>query len=229
MKNSTPQEIWKAIKESKRILMTLHSMPDGDSIGSCTAFKRIIEQNTKAKATLVSYDPINRTILSLLLAEDVLFEKDITDFKMDDFDLFLALGTSEVSRLGKTKPKFSLPKNLKTINIDHHHTNTYFGNLNYVLSDFPSCCSILSLLFKDLKIKIDEETATRLLLGICTDTSFFTYPNSKSAIKDAAELIDLGAKYIKGIVSPILHNQPLNLKKYFALLITKLKINKEKN
>ena len=229
MENNTPEEIWNEIKCSKNILMTLHAMPDGDSLGSCTAFKRVIEQNTKATVTLVSQDPISESMSLMPLTKEVQFGKDIADLNLNAFDLFLVLDTSEVSRLGKNKPEFKIPENLKTINIDHHHTNPYFGQINYIRSELPSCCSVIFSIFRDLKIKIDKETATRLLLGICTDTGFFTYQNSEKAIEEASLLIGLGAEYVKDIASPILYNQPLRLKKYFGLLFTKLRINKEKN
>lgn len=228
MENNTPQEIWNKIKESKRILMTLHAMPDGDSIASCTAFKRIIEQNTDAQITLVSHDPIDKAIGNLPLAKEVEFGKDITDLPLENFDLFLTLDTSETSRLGKFKPDFTLPKNLFTINIDHHHTNSYFGNFNYVLSNLPSCCSILLPFFEELKIPIDKETATRLLLGICTDSAFFTNSGAEQALKDAAKLLEKEAEYYKKIVLPVNLEQSLNQKKFYARLILNVKIDKEK-
>lgn len=229
MKNNTPKEIWDKIKKSKNILTSLHANPDGDSLGSCVAMKYLIEQNTKTKVKIISHDPLDKALSELPYSKEIELETDITEIDPKQFDLLLILDTSDEYRIGKTKEKnYKLPRNNPIINIDHHDTNQYFGDINYNLENMASCCSVLFSLIKEWKIKIDKELAERLLLGICTDSGFFTNNNATTSIQEAAELISLGADYRNKILDQTYNKKPLNQRKYHALLITNAKIDKEK-
>ena len=63
----------------------------------------------------------------------------------------------------------------KTINIDHHETNSFYGTWNYVDKEAPSCCSVLVNMFKKVGIEFDKVVSLSLMLGICTDTAFFIH------------------------------------------------------
>ena len=89
------------------------------------------------------------------------------------------------------------------------------GDLNYIDAEAPSTCSILIKMFRELKIEFDRDLSTRLLIGVCTDSRFFAASNAEPSIKDACFLMDRGAEYLKGVLGPILHNQPFKIKKYF--------------
>jgi|SRR3989344_198191 len=228
MENNTLEEIWKKISENKNILMSLHSGPDGDSFGSCTAMKYILEKMNK-KIRLISKDALSENLMNMPLTSEVEFGKDIEEINLQEFDLLLCLDTAVEKMIGKYKENYRIPKDIFTINIDHHPTNSRYGNLLYIDEKAPSACSVLIDLFKYAKIKFDSELSTRLLLGLCTDSGFFTFAaTGEKALEEAGFLISHGGKYAKKIMAPILHNQPLNLLKYYSLLVMKLKINEEK-
>ena len=229
-KNNSFEEIWNKMKECKRVAMSLHSAPDGDSVGSCTAMKYVLERDLGVKVDLVSYDDVSEDLSRLDFLKDVEFGKDISELNLNNYDCILFLDSGHVgSYSGKLKEDFNIPKGVYVINIDHHSTNSYYGNLNYIDSFSPAACSVLVDFFKNMEIKFDKELSERLLLGICTDSGFFCYDTDpEKAIRDAVFLIDNGAQYEEKILRNVLYKQPLRMKRYNALIIDNLKINNEK-
>jgi len=229
MKNNTPKEIWDKLKKCKNIAMTLHIMPDGDSLGACAAMKYVLERDFNCKVTLVSYDNISKNYLSFKFSKEVKFGEDITDLDLQSFDALLLIDLSTVDRIsGKLKEKFKLPENILTINIDHHDTNAYFGDLNYNDPEAPSACSTLIELLKEGNIKFDEELSTRLLTGLCSDTGIFR--NSQSPLRALEEGVFLLKNKARRneVIKNIALNEPLKMKKYYGTILNNLKINKEK-
>lgn len=217
VRNNNFREIWKELKKSKRILLTLHGRPDGDSFGSCTAMKYALESNG-INVRLISKDKLSENLESYSFSKEVEFGVDINTIDLSEFDhiIFLDFGAlnNEFSRefLEKLKSK-------RVINIDHHHTNSFYGDLNYVDSNSPSTCSILFDFFDKIRLKFDKELSLRLMIGICTDTAFFIHGNSLDSLKKAAILIERGKlDYKNDLVNPIL-SSPWNLKKLHGLLL----------
>jgi bifunctional oligoribonuclease and PAP phosphatase NrnA len=221
--NNTFQEIWNKITSSKNILISLHYGPDGDSLGCCTAMKYVLERDLECKVKLVSKDPLDENLKAIKFSKEVIFEEGIDDQDLEKFDLILAMDSGSLKQFANRDKEFNPPENLSIINIDHHETNEFFGNMNYVNAKRPSACSVLLDLFKDQKIKFDKELATRLLLGIYTDSGYFSHDNGDS-IRDAAYLLDFDIDYRNEIVNPVKYNYPLRIKKYYASLYDHSKI-----
>ena len=67
MKNNAIQEIWSKIKASKKVLMSLHYGPDGDSLASCVAMKYVLERDFGCEVKLVSKDNLDSILGELSL------------------------------------------------------------------------------------------------------------------------------------------------------------------
>jgi bifunctional oligoribonuclease and PAP phosphatase NrnA len=79
------------------------------------------------------------------------------------------------------------------VNIDHHASNSRFGDLVYVEPDRASCGEIIFDLLKAAKMPITKEIAECLFVAISTDTGSFQYPAvTPSTFRIAAELLELG-------------------------------------
>ena len=79
------------------------------------------------------------------------------------------------------------------INIDHHHDNTLFGDVNLLDTSASSTAEIVFGLAKKLGAKITPEIASALYVGLITDTGKFMYENTNAHThRIAAELIDAG-------------------------------------
>jgi len=217
--NNSPQEILEKIQSSKRILLSLHGSPDGDSLGSSTALKYWLEHDLKKEVTLIAPEHMGEAFRLYSFYDEVEFGKRLDKVDMCEYDLVLLCDFARPIFYSEGKT-FDF-KEISVINIDHHDTNPYFGTLNYVDSSKGSACSVLLHLFKKWEVSFDEELSTRLLLGIYTDSLLFTL--REDALLEAAFLTEKGARYLE-IVRTLKFNQPLSLKKYQALATKNFKI-----
>ena len=109
------------------------------------------------------------------------------------FDLLVSLDSSNTQRLGKYEEAYKNAE--KTINIDHHVSNTNYATINYVKS-YSSCGEVLFELLKEMNFEIEADAATCLFAAISSDTNRFSNSNINALThKYAGELIDLGADY----------------------------------
>ena len=227
-KNSPPEMILEKIKKSKRIAMTLHIMPDGDSIAVCTAMKYFLKRDFGIESDIYNSDTVTEELGELSFCKEVLFGKDLTEADLKKYDLVLCLDSAREYMLSAKHPDFEFPENVFVINIDHHNTNPYYGNLNYVDIGSPSTCSVVLGLMKKWGVKFDSELSTRLLLGICTDTKFFQVGERvDEALKDTVFLIEKGAEYFERVVKPVLYNIPLKRKKFEKILLNNMRYDEE--
>jgi phosphoesterase RecJ-like protein len=81
-----------------------------------------------------------------------------------------------------------------TINIDHHHDNPRFGDLNLIVEDASSTGEVLADVFRELDVKLTPEIAEALYIALVTDTGRFQYANTTpKALRLAANLVEAGA------------------------------------
>ena len=84
------------------------------------------------------------------------------------------------------------------VDIDHHHDNTRFGDVNLIVADASSTGEILSDVFAELGVEITPEIAEPLYVALVTDTGRFQYANtSPKTLRLAADLIEAGADWHK--------------------------------
>jgi phosphoesterase RecJ-like protein len=135
-------------------------------------------------------EPIPRRF-SLLKDFDIVKYKKEKDF---DYDLFISLDSGSIDRLGFAEEYFNHAK--RRINIDHHISNTNFGDINHVIADSSSTCEVLFDLFDESKINLD--IAEALYLGIIHDTGVFKHSNtSEKTMRIAGKLISKGVPFSK--------------------------------
>jgi phosphoesterase RecJ-like protein len=80
------------------------------------------------------------------------------------------------------------------IDIDHHHDNSRFGQLNYIDAGASSTGEIMRDLLGELGIDLTPEIAEALYIAVVTDTGRFQYANTTAkALRLAAELVEAGA------------------------------------
>lgn len=186
-KNSTAFEILELLKSSNTIAVISHKNPDGDNLGSSIAMILGIRENLNKDIFGIKVDefPKYLSFLSTL--------KHIKNVKEKKIDLLIYVDCGDINRPGDIGETF---KNLanKTLNIDHHKTNDFFCDYNFVFPFKSSTCEIVYELFKEINFKISKDIADALLVGITTDTNRFLYENSSAnTLRIVANLYDLGA------------------------------------
>jgi phosphoesterase RecJ-like protein len=79
------------------------------------------------------------------------------------------------------------------VNVDHHHDNTRFGDVNLVNKDASCTAEIVYDIAQVMGADITREMAAALYVGLITDTGKFMYENTNAHThRVAAELIDAG-------------------------------------
>lgn len=167
-----------------------HIKPDGDCVGSCLAMYNYIVNNYKNIAVDLFLEPIPKIFYRIKNSDKI-----ISDYTIDKkHDLFISLDCGDTDRFGDAVKYFNGAK--KTINIDHHISNTNFANINHVSLLDSSTCEVLYDLFEEDKINID--IATALYIGIVHDTGVFKHTNTtKKTMNIAGNLMSLGVDYSK--------------------------------
>ncbi len=210
-------KIANAIKNSKKILLHNHPSPDGDSYGSALAWAYILKKMGK-HVTVIAGDnpPISR--FSFLPGFDEVVNKSYLEINPKEYDLFIINDSASISRVSN-KGEVLFPKEMKTVVIDHHATNTGFGDINLTVSSIATC-EILFDLFMELGFEIDEEVARCLFVGIYTDSGGFKYQGTTSnTFNVAAKLIDKAPGFYKDIFT-LENNDEAWLIKFEALLLS---------
>ncbi len=177
-----------AIRSHDRFLVTTHENPDGDALGSILAMKLALEQLGKDGLLYLSgiiplpheYAFMSLDGLSRAVPEDAAER------------VVLALDCANERRIGPDPGLLEAAP--LVIDIDHHHDNSRFGNLNLVVSDASSTGEILYDLFHELGVRLTPEIAESLYIALVTDTGRFQYTNTTpKALRMAAELVEAGA------------------------------------
>lgn len=167
-------ELKKLIYESENIAVASHLNPDGDNLGSVTAMVGMLKKLGK-NAVYVLDDTIPNSFKFLPHLSYAKSPDNINNV----FDLFIALDSSDENRMGDNIKKiFKASK--KTVNIDHHFSNTKFADLNIVDDKSPATCEVLARIFESLDLKLNKEIATSLFTGLSTDTGSFKYSSVNS-------------------------------------------------
>lgn len=175
-----------SIEASKHILMGGHISPDGDAIGSLIGMVGI------CRFFHIPYTIIIEEIPSKYnyLVQNINIQSNFDG----EYDTFIALDCGDVERLGSYQEYFNKAK--LTINIDHHHTNTGFGKLNYVQKDGSSTSELVFNLIQRAKVPLTEEIAKAIYTGLVFDTGGFMHPCTKSSTHLAvAKLLELPIDY----------------------------------
>jgi phosphoesterase RecJ-like protein len=111
--------------------------------------------------------------------------------------LIIAVDCASIDRLGGVDAKHMDKLHESTIiQIDHHATNTLFGQNNLVVHESCATCEIITEFLPTLGITITAGIATPLLLGIMTDTqSFQIYDTHAETLLLGSKLFAAGADH----------------------------------
>lgn len=165
------EDVIETIKNNKSFFITAHVNLEGDALGSELAMYLLLKKLNK-KVVICNND-ITPTMYNFL--PGVVNVRNI--LKERHFDVAIALDCSDSSRTGKVQDYLGLAKCI--VNIDHHVSNTHFGDVNWVDPTASSACEIMYHLCHSFNL-IDRDIAKCLYTGIYTDTGSFTYANTTS-------------------------------------------------
>jgi len=176
-----------ALREGSRYLLTTHEGVDGDALGSMLGMHRILTALGKDSVMFLPETEFPLPLEYRFLALGELFHEPPADID-DRTILFLDCGN-----IDRTSAPFLREGSNRRLNVDHHHDNTLFADLNLVDVEASSTAEIVFDLSQELGVDLDVEAANALYVGLVTDTGRFMYENTDAkSHRMAAALIDVG-------------------------------------
>jgi phosphoesterase RecJ-like protein len=176
-------EIVEKVSSCKSAVILTHESPDGDAIGSSLAMYLSLKQ--LGKDVDIVCDKHSKVFDFL---ECISMLKSDTD---REYDLAICLDCASKERL--YDPKNAFDKCDYTVSIDHHISNTYYANSNYVEGKSPAASQTVIKLLKKLNVSITKEIGECLMVGIITDTGGFRYSSVNSdTFRFAADMLEVG-------------------------------------
>jgi phosphoesterase RecJ-like protein len=180
------KQIVKQISDSGCVLIVSHVNPDGDAVSSVIALGLALEKLNK-KIFLLNESPIP-AVYRFLPSVDRISQSMNGAAK---FDTAVILDCGDINRIGKAVQK--IRKIPVLINIDHHVTNTGFGDLKLIDASACATTELVHRLIKRMKITIDAPIATSIYTGILTDTGSFRFSNTNpEAFAICTEMTQVG-------------------------------------
>ena len=180
--DTVQKQIQEKLHNSKNPLILSHMRPDGDAIGSIVGLGLVLKKAGKTPC-LVLEDGLPAKY-RFLKGSELVVKKPA-----ESNDLTLVLDCSDLRRLGD-----SFSGLVVDINIDHHITNENFGEINFVLPEYPATCAILAKFLPDWDYPLDLDSSSALLMGIVTDTIGYRTSNvTPETLRQSALLMESGA------------------------------------
>jgi phosphoesterase RecJ-like protein len=159
------QKIVEALQARQRFVISSHSRPDGDSIGSQLAAAYALRALGK-QVTVINADPAPPPLMQFPGVPDI----TIADRVEGDFDAAIIMECGDLGRTGVAGLE-----RFFVINIDHHPGNAAYGQLNWFDASAAACGEQVFDLVRALKVPLTRDIATHIYLAILTDTGSFHY------------------------------------------------------
>jgi bifunctional oligoribonuclease and PAP phosphatase NrnA len=181
------EQVVSELRSRERFLLTAHEGPDGDALGSLLGMHHLLGQLGKDSVMFMAAKEFPLPIEYRFLPLEEVFHEPPADMA-DRTVIFLDCGN-----IDRMPVDFLSNGGNFRINIDHHHDNTRFADVNLVETGASSTAEIVYELAVALGAEITPEIAAALYVGLITDTGKFMYENTNAHThRIAAELIDAG-------------------------------------
>ncbi len=183
----TRERVLERLREDSQFVLAAHESPDGDALGSMVGMHGLLRALGKDSAMFIAPDdlPLPYEYRSFFDLQGVI-QAPPADVAQRTV-VFLDCGNID------RNSAVVLREARQVLNIDHHHDNTGFGTLDYVVPSASCTAEIVWDLTRRLNVRPSPEVARALYVGLITDTGRFMYENTgPRAHEMAADLIQAG-------------------------------------
>ena len=215
---SVPADLLSALQDAQTLLCVSHVNADGDAYGSLLGFTYLLRQLGKS-VTPVMPDPLAPEFAFLPGAEEIVPPTAIHS----RFDLAVSLDLSSPDRMGSAAALIDGAR-LPLAVIDHHATNTHFGQFHWVDARCAATSQMIVALADAFQVPLDRPLAECLLTGIVTDTLCFRTSNTTPAVLEAAMRLQQAGADLAQIVQQTLHRLPFRTLQLWALVLPHLQL-----
>lgn len=179
----------------------------------------------------LGYKTTDSKLQIVLMLKKGKIDADRIEFPMKEssYDLIVALDTPNLERLGSLSQPADIFFTLPVVNIDHHPSNEYFGQINWIDFTATSTCEMMVSLIEAIakgEQMLNSEIATLLLLGIIYDTSSFQNINTTpKSLTIAAQLVAAGGKQ-QEIVKNLYKTKSIETLKLWGTILSNVREDK---
>lgn len=183
------------LTQGERFLITAHTSPDGDAIGSSAALGHLLAALGK-QVVIFNESGLPEQFEWLSLPCPV-----VTDIPDEDFDWIIALDCGSRERLGDAMNAHFPAKG--SINIDHHLGNPEYAEHNWVDPQYAAVGEMICLLARELGIPLSDALGEAAYLAIVTDSGYFSFGSTRP------ETLELSAEILRQGLNPATFNAKL--------------------
>lgn len=209
------RKICEKINSSRKIVITSHLRPDGDSICTSLALQSMFRRLGK-KAAIINRDPLPLPFSQMPEARRI----RIGQIPAAAYDLVILLECASVERSGQEHLE-----RYDKINIDHHYSNDAYAEINWVDPRASAVGEMVFDLGEALDVRWTPDIAGHLYCAIVSDTGCFQFSNTTAkALEVSSRLIKLGARPTK-IVEFLFQANPAEKIKLLGQVLSTLRMN----
>ena len=195
------KELKKLLSKEKKIIITTHTNPDGDAIGSSLGLYHFLKKiNHNVNVVTPNRHP---EFLNWVPGCDdiIIYEenKELGKKLIDNCDLLFTLDFNNLNRCGLVGENINLKKH-EIVMIDHHQSPSDYSNITFSYPQISSTCELIFKLITRLTDIdfIDKDISTCIYLGMMTDTGSFQYNSVNSETHSILSvLMDKGIDHSK--------------------------------
>ncbi len=209
------EKVISVLTEKSSFLVVGHINPESDAIGSGIALALALRGMGKT-AEVINRDPLPQRLF-FMEHEGVLFQR--SEIKEADAVILVDCGSMNRSGLLIKKPKAIL------INIDHHFTNTLYGDINWINQEASATGEMIYDLLKKMPVVITPSIATALYATLIGDTgSFRNNHTTPKSLRMGAALIECGADPVQ-IARALFESNSLGKLRLLADVLEKIEVS----
>ena len=179
----------RAIAEASSIIVTTHINPDGDGVGAGLALVHAFKRMGKKVRFCCPSKVVSNYNFLPGFEQITAVEDEAAAAKTKRADLIISCDAGDLERLGEV----AKVKRTTLINLDHHVTNTRFGDINVVDVNAESTGVVVEKLLRRMKVPLDRTLGTCLYTTIVFDTGRFMHSNTTAhTFRWTAKLLETG-------------------------------------
>ena len=218
-----PEPQWQAaadaIDAAESILVVSHIAPDGDAIGSLLGLALSLRARGRVVSAAID-DGVPSALRFVPGSESI-----VSTVSAGEFDLLIAVDSSDISRIGKAGA-YGLEHSRSAINLDHHPTNTRYGDIHLIVPEAVAAVEIVYDFLAFMGAEIPRDVAIALLTGLVTDTQGFRISATNSrTLEIAQDLMQRGAS-LSQIMANTLNSRPYQEVELWKRVLPSVKLDR---
>jgi phosphoesterase RecJ-like protein len=204
-----------AIRARRRFVLSSHSRPDGDAIGSQMAMAFALRALGK-DVRIVNRDPAPPPLMAFPGVPEIEIASEVSG----EFDAAIIMECGDLARTGVA----GLDRGF-VINIDHHPGNASYGQINWFDASAAACGELVFDVIIALGVPLSAAIATHVYVAILTDTGSFLFSSITPRTFDIARrLLEAGVDAV-AVARAVFYSSTMARLKLLGMLLNGMQVD----